>query len=134
MSAHRDGLRRRRPFFLPAPFDTLCLNDMASLIDRLCVLAGTPAAADKPLNGKRLTYSAASADQERTVADFAQQAHCAHEVLQGWPHAFEDVLASLCLRNASPVTEHRAHRLFATRVGALLSTFCAMSMVVRSES
>ncbi len=96
------------------------LNDLASIVDRIGIVAATPADQDEPVDGDKLKYMAGRIDQERSIADCARQIEHAYPILRDWPTGFERLIASVAGRNPVPDTAHKVRRLFATRMGQLL--------------
>lgn len=105
---------------LPSVFRDLPLNDLASIVDRIAVIAATPAAEDDPIQGDRLNYKTGRIDQDRSIDECARQIEHAHDILHDWPAGFERLIADVAGRNPTPGTDHPVRRLFATRMGRLL--------------
>jgi hypothetical protein len=105
---------------LPAVFHEMPLNDLASIVDRVGVVAATPASEDDPVDDDRLNYRTGRIDQDRSIAECARQIEHAYAILRDWPVGFERLIADVAGRNPAPTTEHKVRRLFATRMGRLL--------------
>jgi hypothetical protein len=105
---------------LPKILEGASLNDLASIVDRIGVIAATPADQDEPVADDKLKYNAGTIDQERTIAECARQIEYANPILRDWPAGFERLIADVAGRNPAPTTQHKVRGLFATKMGRLL--------------
>ena len=100
---------------VPAPFDTLELNDLLAAMDLIGTVATTPAEEDRPAEHTFLPYGLTG--PSRVPGDFIRRAEAAVEIMLGWPESWHNILDELASRSPPQASRLEDRAVLATRMG-----------------
>jgi hypothetical protein len=101
------------------PFDTLCAHDYMVLVHEIGIAAATPASDDLPLVKRYPHYRAGKAEIAPTLDVALARLEAATRIIDGWPDAYETLLAEIEGRNAK-TDASTIEGAFATMIGRRL--------------
>ncbi|GLR47632.1 TniQ family protein [Sphingomonas astaxanthinifaciens] len=97
----------------------LSLNQLVTTVNRFGTLTAATKDIDQPTDCDRARYGLGNVDQTDGVAAARKICGPGFSVLQNWPNAFHDLLASFVDRNPAPVQHNLLRRRFSTEYGLL---------------
>lgn len=100
-------------------FQSLSLNRLVTMADRFGTLAAATVDVDQPTQLDRTRYGLGNVDQSGGIASASSISKAGFSVLQEWPKAFHDLIATFVDRNPAPVQKNLLRRRFATEYGLL---------------
>jgi hypothetical protein len=105
---------------VPAPFRTLSLDDLLSLVAKVGILSGTSAAYDRPSRAQDHVKRLKISEHLATITSCTNILNAAFGIISRWPESANSLFSSIADRNPSPISKHPIRRIFATEMGGLL--------------